>query len=117
MLHVVRSHEPPATDQPWVAQVEARMQALEQDRMIVFQQPLHKFITAAAHHHVREAVQQLVLARMPLVEMHRIAYLGQFDGPCPAVLEAMIREHPEHWLWTHKRWRTRPLGEPELSRV
>ena len=29
-------------------------------------------------------------------------------------LEAMIRIHPDHWLWTHKRWRTRPLGEPEL---
>lgn len=33
---------------------------------------------------------------------------------CTAVLEAMIRTHPDHWLWTHKRWRTRPLGEPEL---
>ncbi len=35
---------------------------------------------------------------------------------CTAVLEAMIRKHPDHWLWTHKRWRTRPLGEPELYR-
>jgi KDO2-lipid IV(A) lauroyltransferase len=33
---------------------------------------------------------------------------------CTAVLESMIRKHPDHWLWTHKRWRTRPLGEPEL---
>lgn len=33
---------------------------------------------------------------------------------CTAVLESMIRRHPDHWLWTHKRWRTRPLGEPEL---
>lgn len=33
---------------------------------------------------------------------------------CTAVLEAMIRKHPDHWLWTHKRWRTRPLGEPAL---
>jgi KDO2-lipid IV(A) lauroyltransferase len=33
---------------------------------------------------------------------------------CTAVLESMIREHPDHWLWTHKRWRTRPLGDPEL---
>lgn len=33
---------------------------------------------------------------------------------CTAVLEAMIRSHPDHWLWTHKRWRTRPLGEPEI---
>jgi KDO2-lipid IV(A) lauroyltransferase len=33
---------------------------------------------------------------------------------CTAVLESMIRTHPDHWLWTHKRWRTRPLGAPEL---
>ncbi len=33
---------------------------------------------------------------------------------CTAVLESMIRTHPDHWLWTHKRWRTRPLGEPEI---
>jgi KDO2-lipid IV(A) lauroyltransferase len=33
---------------------------------------------------------------------------------CTAVLEDMIRKHPDHWLWTHKRWRTRPQGEPEL---
>jgi Kdo2-lipid IVA lauroyltransferase/acyltransferase len=36
---------------------------------------------------------------------------------CTAVLEAMIRKHPDHWLWTHKRWRTRPLGEPGLYEI
>ena len=33
---------------------------------------------------------------------------------CTTILESMIRKHPDHWLWTHKRWRTRPLGDPEL---
>ncbi len=60
---------------------------------------------------------------------HRIVFLPRVEFPsiedrdfaareltqrCTAVLESMIRTHPDHWLWTHKRWRTRPLGEPEL---
>jgi Kdo2-lipid IVA lauroyltransferase/acyltransferase len=28
--------------------------------------------------------------------------------------EAMVRQHPDHWIWMHKRWRTRPLGEPSI---
>ena len=30
------------------------------------------------------------------------------------VFEEMVRRHPDHWIWMHKRWRTRPPGEPPI---
>jgi Kdo2-lipid IVA lauroyltransferase/acyltransferase len=33
---------------------------------------------------------------------------------CTAIIEDMIRRYPEQWIWFHKRWKTRPAGEPRL---
>jgi len=33
---------------------------------------------------------------------------------CSRIVEDMIRRYPEQWIWFHKRWKTRPPGEPWL---
>lgn len=30
------------------------------------------------------------------------------------IVEKYVRRYPEQWMWIHKRWNTRPKGEPEL---
>ena len=35
---------------------------------------------------------------------------------CQDALEALVREHPEQWLWMHRRWKPRPRFEEEWAK-
>jgi KDO2-lipid IV(A) lauroyltransferase len=33
---------------------------------------------------------------------------------CTTAIENWVRRYPDQWLWVHRRWKTRPPGEPAL---
>jgi Kdo2-lipid IVA lauroyltransferase/acyltransferase len=53
---------------------------------------------------------ELVFAQTEDAEADVLAATAQ----CNQVLEAWIRRYPDQWLWIHRRWKTRPAGEPGL---
>jgi KDO2-lipid IV(A) lauroyltransferase len=47
-------------------------------------------------------------------EPDREADILALTQQCNDVLESWIRRYPGQWLWIHRRWKTRPPGEPSL---
>jgi KDO2-lipid IV(A) lauroyltransferase len=64
------------------------------------------------------AERRYVLHFGPEVEMPRTADRAAdiLEGTrrSTAVIESWIRRYPDQWLWIHRRWKTRPPGEPSL---
>jgi KDO2-lipid IV(A) lauroyltransferase len=60
----------------------------------------------------REEEKRYVLRFYPPVEITGDAAAD--TARIQAAVEGAIREHPDQWLWIHRRWKTRPEGEPAL---
>jgi KDO2-lipid IV(A) lauroyltransferase len=52
----------------------------------------------------------LTLVRTDNAESDVLANTAMFNN----VLEQYVRKYPDQWLWVHRRWKTRPPGEPTL---
>jgi len=61
------------------------------------------------HHHIK-----ILPAFYPEKPRNREATVREYTQLYTNTLEAMIREHPDHWNWIHRRWKTRPPGEPRF---
>jgi KDO2-lipid IV(A) lauroyltransferase len=65
-----------------------------------------------------EQLRKYRLRFEPAVELSRTgkedADIVENTARYAKVIEAEVRAHPDQWLWVHKRWKTRPPGEPPI---
>jgi len=57
---------------------------------------------------------KIMPAFYPEKTRNREAAVREYTQLYSNTLEQMIRAHPDHWNWIHRRWKTRPPGEPRF---
>ena len=64
--------------------------------------------------HVGRILPPIPLRSEPKDPEEAAHVLGENVGRINQVLEGVVRKEPEQWVWAHRRFRTRPSGEPSL---
>jgi KDO2-lipid IV(A) lauroyltransferase len=72
----------------------------------IFRDPARKF-----HHVLRFGPPIAIDPAAPREEE-----VARVTRRCNEELEKAIREAPDQWMWFQQRWKTRPVGEPEIYR-
>lgn len=62
----------------------------------------------AEHRYVLHFGPELNLSRSDDIEED----VRAATGLCNQTIESWVRRYPDQWLWIHRRWKTRPAGEP-----
>jgi Kdo2-lipid IVA lauroyltransferase/acyltransferase len=63
----------------------------------------------SVHHKIK-----ILPAYYPEKTRNREALVREYTQLYSDTVEQVIREHPDHWNWIHRRWKTRPQGEPRF---
>jgi len=71
--------------------------------------PVHIVSTPDGRHHIH--IGQAMLPESPREMKEREHELTQHYT---TVIEGWIRHYPEQWFWVHRRFKTRPQGEPPI---
>jgi len=68
--------------------------------------------------HWDSAIRKYRLCFHPAVELSRTgdnaADIQENTQRFTRVIENYVRRYPDQWLWVHRRWKTRPPGEPSV---
>ncbi|HTR23066.1 MAG TPA: lysophospholipid acyltransferase family protein [Terriglobales bacterium] len=92
----------PAYTASGLARIALRTDAAVIPAFTVWEQKLRKYVLRFD--------PALELIRTGNDEADIVANTAMFTG----VIEEHIRRYPDQWLWLHRRWKTRPEGEPPL---